>query len=313
MAANLQGPANDAAMNNGGEEIIFIGEEPQGNAAGNAGARGGAAVAGAAGGAAAIPVLPGPLPLGHHAMFAADRNNNNANIPLLLPPNNNNNAVSIRSHAAANIGGISNSVQRSNSMSSSAIIPSRPNNCRYMPYRSLRNAAQNSANAAMQQIVCRRKARVRTIKFEYLIDSFSFFKDSRGPVHDVIESPTFPSEESQYKWKLRFIVHPRPERPSDEQCRDFVQVFLNLYDAPCDSVSVKVQLIMARSKDGVVDLSYQITRAREYRRGETWGFRRFIQREHIFNRNYGFLHDDQLRFICNIEVQTQVEHLSHVS
>lgn len=134
---------------------------------------------------------------------------------------------------------------------------------------------------SLAEVHCRRRSSIDTVRFVYEIENFSFFTDTRGPELDIVESPEFATSNGDYKWKLRLIIHPRPDRPSDETCKEFIQVFLNLSSSkrgPNGSVPVKVQLIMPRMREGTEDQSYQITRSRDFRFGETWGFRRFIMR-----------------------------------
>lgn len=114
----------------------------------------------------------------------------------------------------------------------------------------------------------------------------------------------FQTADGQYDWVLRLIIHPRPDRPGDELCRDSVQIFLHLHNAPRDTASLKCQFVFVRqlptNKD---DHTYQISRFREFRRGETWGFRRFIQRTTLFDQKNGFLQSaDRLTVKINLDI-----------
>lgn len=88
------------------------------------------------------------------------------------------------------------------------------------------------------EIICNRKARTELVKFVWNIDNFSFYKDSRGQDLDIIESPPFQNNEGTYNWRLRFIIHPRPQRESDVACKDYVQVFVQLDSGPTPTVPV---------------------------------------------------------------------------
>ncbi|OQV21744.1 putative Speckle-type POZ protein [Hypsibius exemplaris] len=131
----------------------------------------------------------------------------------------------------------------------------------------------------------------------------SQLRQRRGPLYDVLESPRFQTDDGQFDWVLRLIVHPRPDRPGDELCRDSVQIFLHLHTAPRDTAHLKCQFVFVRhSGTPKEDHTYQISRFREFRRGETWGFRRFIQRSTLFEAKNGFVQNDRLTVKINLDI-----------
>ena len=56
----------------------------------------------------------------------------------------------------------------------------------------------------------------------------------------------FQTDDGQFDWVLRLIVHPRPDRPGDELCRDSVQIFLHLHTAPRETAHLKCQFVFVR-------------------------------------------------------------------
>jgi BTB/POZ domain len=113
----------------------------------------------------------------------------------------------------------------------------------------------------------------------------------------------FQTDDGHFDWVLRLIVHPRPDRPGDELCRDSVQIFLHLHNAPRDTAHLKCQFVFVRhSGSAKEDHTYQISRFREFRRGETWGFRRFIQRSTLFEAKNGFIQNDRLTVKINLDI-----------
>ncbi|XP_055343045.1 speckle-type POZ protein B-like [Paramacrobiotus metropolitanus] len=155
-----------------------------------------------------------------------------------------------------------------------------------------------------KEITCQRTLDLDLVRFTWNIENFSWYKDSRGQAYDVLESPHFQTDDGQYDWVLRLIIHPRPDRPADELCRDSVQIFLHLHNAPRETAHLKCQFVFVRFLHATKeDQTYQISRFREFRRGETWGFRRFIQRNTLFDPKNGFLQSsDRLTVKINLDI-----------
>ncbi|GAV03848.1 hypothetical protein RvY_14222 [Ramazzottius varieornatus] len=155
----------------------------------------------------------------------------------------------------------------------------------------------------IKEVTCQRSLEFDLVRFTWNVENFSFYRDSRGVLYDVLESPHFQTDDGQFDWVLRLIVHPRPDRPGDELCRDSVQIFLHLHEAPRETAHLKCQFVFVRHAGGPKeDHTYQISRFREFRRGETWGFRRFIQRSTLFEGKNGFILNERLTVKINLDI-----------
>lgn len=128
------------------------------------------------------------------------------------------------------------------------------------------------------------------ISFLWTITNYSI---CRQPTSRALLSSTFSAgEHKTTTWRLR--LYPRG---ANEKCENYVALFLVSYNTRRVSAKAKFSIVDARNEDA----NSRVARTRIFsRRGETWGYRKFIGRMFLKQNGGNLLPNDTLTIRCEI-------------
>ncbi|XP_043910888.1 speckle-type POZ protein-like [Protopterus annectens] len=133
---------------------------------------------------------------------------------------------------------------------------------------------------------------IKVVKFSFIwtINNFSFLSQE---TRKVIKSSTFSSCAND-KWCLQVF-------PSglDKESEDFLSVFLFLVSSSKRKITAKFKISILGAK-GEEAIARDSKMTYHFVKGQDWGFKKFIQRDFLFNKANELLPDDIFTLFCEV-------------